>query len=87
MVVTFGNKMFGVIQYRNSIYVVDMDTHEHGRCQVRESDEFVFKCSGHSIYAIDGVSGLLKFMNENRNTPDLFSCRVKQICEFVISRG
>ena len=87
MVVTFGEKMYGVIRYRDSIYVEDMDTHAHGKCRVRESDEFIFKCSGRSIYAIDGVKGLLKFMNENRNTPDLFSCRVKQICEFVIAKG
>ena len=87
MYITFGKKLFGIIEYGDSIYVEDMDSHKCGKVPVRDSDEFVYKCNKKSISAINGIHGLTKFMSENSKTENTFSCHVKNICEFVISRG
>jgi len=50
-----------------------------------ENNEFIYKIQKTQIKAIDGVDGLYKFMEENRNVSDLFWCLSKQICDKAFS--
>ena len=60
--------------------------HRWRTIRVVEKPGYVFKCRKGVLYADGGVDGLMRWI-ERCLKEDLMVCRVKQICEYVITQS